>query len=109
MRMSDWSSDVCSSDLLEAHRGSARLPRPQDLGRRPRLTARRGCRGSHAPAAWRGCLFRGSVAAKCSYIKTRRTLHPTKFGFLFPLLVEARIPEKNGRTTVLNPINKAQP
>src|SRR3546814_9597183 len=46
MRISDWSSDVCSSDLLVAHvagRGNFRcidLPRPAGAARRRRLLRR---------------------------------------------------------------------
>src|SRR3546814_14932938 len=59
MRISDWSSDVCSSDLLaDVGRDEASLTRlPDDIER----TLRAGCRREHISAApWvEGCRSRG--------------------------------------------------
>src|SRR3546814_1662801 len=42
LRISDWSSDVCSSDLLHAHRGDAAVPPSVvDTRRRPLIRRRR--------------------------------------------------------------------
>src|SRR3546814_9819454 len=61
MRISDWSSDVCSSDLLAARRGG--LPRP---------TVRNARRRGHDPRASGRCARRNGLLEQLSQRRRRQ-------------------------------------
>src|SRR3546814_10772010 len=67
MRISDWSSDVCSSDLDEAHEIAESIGERQDLGRHAALGAADGLAPSppFAPWPWRWTLT--MVASTMAY------------------------------------------
>src|SRR3546814_9591619 len=102
MRISDWSSDVCSSDLDEAHEIAESIGERQDLGRHAALGAADGLAPSppFAPWPWRWTLT--MVASTMAYSMSGPSEQASKIRMKTSALTQSRSP----LTTALQSIRR---
>src|SRR3546814_6438735 len=110
MRISDWSSDVCSSDLL----GRRRLSRAAGLSRGARAGARADPRGARKRTDAAGCArARGAAAMKApgtggglTFSDLHRAVARDRYSDFLPLVAWVE-EEAIGRAHVRTPVTNA--